>query len=560
MIDSCRRRVLAWLSLGATATGAAALARAVSGSASASDDLAAGPMCRQDREPARRPAPGRSKPPEYARFSQPLRLPRDDGLLAELPASATRRIVSRSRDFAVLPGVPTPLWHYAVEVEGRALANPMLRIERGQFIDVELDNRLTEATTIHWHGLSVDEANDGSGLHPVEPGALRRYRFEVRNRAGLYWYHAHPHRRTGIQVQRGMAGLMLVEDEEERALQRQLGLVRGETDLALMLADKQIGADNRILYREDGADDWIGNVMLVNWTPEPYLDVVPQLYRLRLVNASNARLLRLAFVRPGGAALPFRLIGTDGGLLAEPWPIEDVFLAPAQRIDVLVDLSRAVVGERLRLRSLAYVAMDNDSDATGALAPDPMGDHPGAVAMGQSFDLMELRIGEPKDKPAPRTLPRPLSALPPAPDTRGWRVRTLLLHMDAQGAWFVNEWNFHKTGHAPAFTVRRGSREVWEIRNAINSMPHPVHVHGFLFRVLARSISPADVRAQQVAPGGLGPQDLGLLDTVLVWPGETVRIALDFSQPLRGTQRYMFHCHNLEHEDKGLMITFAVVD
>jgi len=101
---------------------------------------------------------------------------------------------------------------------------------------------------------------------------------------------------------------------------------------------------------------------------------------------------------------------------------------------------------------------------------------------------------------------------------------------------------------------------VWEIRNAMTSMPHPIHVHGVQFRVIERRISPQDVRARQVAPAGLGPQDLGSTDTVLVWPGETVRIAMDFAQPFQGEQRYMVHCHNLEHEDMGMMLAFAVVD
>src|SRR5204862_5495042 len=112
------------------------------------------------------------------------------------------------------------------------------------------DNRLAEDTTIHWHGLAVDEANDGSGLHPVAAGASTRYRFRVRNRAGLYWYHAHPHGRTGVQVQRGLAGPLLVEDAEELALRAHLGLRWGERDLLLLIADKQVDANNAIVYKE----------------------------------------------------------------------------------------------------------------------------------------------------------------------------------------------------------------------------------------------------------------------------------------------------------------------
>lgn len=458
----------------------------------------------------------------------------------------------------LLPGKPTTISAYAGMVDGQQVLNPVLRVRQGAEIDVTLDNALSEPTTIHWHGLSVDEANDGGGLRPVAPGKQARYRFKVQNRAGLYWYHAHPHHLTGKQLQQGLAGLLLVEDDEEIALRKRLGLRWGERDLPLILTDKQIDNDNAIVYQM-GADDWIGNRILVNWTAEPVLDIAPTLYRLRIANFSNARMFRVAFTHGEGHAeeiVPMQLIGTDGGLLAEPLSMDDCFLAPAQRIDVLVDFSRIPVGATLALRSLDYEPMENENEA-GPLAPDPMGDHPGAARMGAPQLLMSLRVQCSSN--AQPTLPHQLSSLPALPDTANWRVRPFRLRMDDEGTWYINEWNLMKSGHAPVFSVKRGSREIWEIRNSMTSMPHPMHIHGFAFRVLSRSLSPPDVRARAVAPGGLGPQDMGLTDTVVIWPGEQVRIAIDFAQPWRGTQRYMFHCHNLEHEDMGMMVIFSVV-
>jgi bilirubin oxidase len=493
-----------------------------------------------------------------------LRIPGREGLLADVPLSQPLALRAQTGDFAVFAGKPTQVWHYAGTYEGRAIANPLLHVARGETLDVTVTNGLDEDTTLHWHGMLVDEANDGSGLHPLRPGARKHYRFRINNRAGLYWYHAHPHGRTGLQLQHGLAGLLLVEDEEEHALRERLGLKWGERDLPLLIADKQVDANNAIVYKT-GADDWIGNRVLVNWTPEPTLEVLPALYRLRMANVCNARVLRPAFLYEG-QALPFHLIGTDGGLLAQPWQMDDVFLAPAQRIDVLIDFSSVPPGGRVVLRSLDYVPMENE-DESGAFLPDPMGDHPGAAPMGAPLDLMQFCVagcGEPARAPIASTsaanIPASLSKLAPPPDTAGWPVRALRLRMDDEGNWYINDWNFHRDGHAPVFTVKRGTREVWEIRNSMTSMPHPIHLHGFQFRVVARSISPHDVRSRQVAPGGLGPQDLGCNDTVLVWPGEIVRIALDFAQPFAGTQQYMLHCHNLEHEDMGMMLTFAVTD
>lgn len=476
--------------------------------------------------------------------------------MADCPLAPGLKITAQTADFPVFGMPPTRLWHYACETGNGRTADPVLHARRGEMLDVLLDNRLDEDTTMHWHGLQVDEANDGSGLHPVGPGQQRRYSLHIANRAGLYWYHAHPHGRTGPQLHRGLAGLLRVDDEEELSLRRQLGLEWGKRELPLMISDKQVDHRNAIVYRE-GATDWIGNRLLVNWTPEPYLDVDACRYRFRIANVCNARLLRLAFVQHG-RTLPFQLIGTDGGLLARAWPVEDLFLAPAQRADVLVDFSGLPQGARVRLRSLDYVAMENE-DETGPLAPDPMGEHPGAVPMGAAADVMELRVGR-RARTFEAPVPDTLSSLPPTPDTDAWPVRPFRLRMDGAGTWFINEWNFLRDGHAPMFSVKRGTHEVWEFRNHMTSMPHPMHVHGLQFRVVSRRISPPDVRAGVVAPEGLGPQDLGSTDTVVVWPGEVVRIAMDFTQPFRGVQRYMLHCHNLEHEDRGMMATFAVVD
>jgi blue copper oxidase len=492
----------------------------------------------------------------HARFQRPLRVPSGNGLMADCQLRPGLKMVAKAADLPVFGMPASRVWHYACDTGTGLAANPLLHAVRGGMLDVVLDNHLDEDTTIHWHGLHVDEANDGSGLHPVAPGTQRRYRLHVTNRAGLYWYHAHPHARTGYQLHLGLAGLICVVDDEELALREQLALHWGVRDLPLMISDKQVDERNAIVYR-DGADDWIGNRLLVNWTPEPYLDVGPCRYRFRLANVCNARMLRLAFV-DGDRLLPFHLIGTDGGLLARAWRVEDLFLAPAQRADVLVDFNGLPQGARVRLRSLDYAAMENE-DESGALAPDPMGDHPGAAPMGGALDVMELRINrctQAHDPPVPEIL----SALPSTPDTDRWPVRALRLRMDTAGTWFINDWNFHRNGHAPMFAVKRGAREVWELRNSMTSMPHPMHVHGLQFRVVSRRISPPDLRARAVAANGLTPQDLGLTDTVVVWPGEIVRIALDFSQPFHGMQRYMLHCHNLEHEDQGMMATFAVID
>lgn len=532
MIDRSRRRLLSRLCVGA---GAAILFNA-RGKAS---------------------APHRPKthenPPGDGKFVRPLRMPGRDGMLAKVRLSQPIGLAAGVDTLSIFPGGTTNLWNYSMAVGGARNLNPLLIVKRGEMLDVTLDNRLGQDTTIHWHGLAVDEANDGSGLHPVRHGERRRYAFRVDNRAGLYWYHAHPHFHTGEQVHQGLASLLLVEDDEELALRKRLGLAQ-ECDIPLLIADKQIARRNELAYKA-GADDWIGNRVLVNWVPEPYLDVKRCLYRFRLANVSNARMFRPAFMLHG-KPLPFHLIGTDGGLLEKPLQVTDCFLAPAQRIDVLLDLADVEAGARVRVQSLAYEPMENDAAAAGE---DPMLEHPGAAPMGDVMDLMELRVGS---GAVSRTrIPQKLSSLPPAPSaTTKNPTRRFHIRISEGGRWMINDWNFLLDGHAPGFEVTRGSREIWEFSNEFRSMPHPLHLHGFQFRVVQRTKSPRQIAARAVASGGRTPQDLGLLDTVVVWPGETVRIALDFSQPFSGPQTYMLHCHNLEHEDQGMMVAFVVRD
>jgi blue copper oxidase len=110
-----------------------------------------------------------------------------------------------------------------------------------------------------------------------------------------------------------------------------------------------------------------------------------------------------------------------------------------------------------------------------------------------------------------------------------------------------------------SIVARRGAKEVWEVHNEEKSMPHPMHLHGYHFRVLGRTGSPEQVSRLAMDEAGRMVTDLGYKDTVLVWPGETVSLAIDFSHSYEGEQLYMFHCHILEHENAGMMLNVKVV-
>jgi FtsP/CotA-like multicopper oxidase with cupredoxin domain len=181
------------------------------------------------------------------------------------------------------------------------------------------------------------------------------------------------------------------------------------------------------------------------------------------------------------------------------------------------------------------------------------------VADGAELALFSLRIEGASRRTPP--LPARLSALAeaaPAPDTPTRRIR---LDFDERTGFLMDQtpYAIDETG----FSLNRGAREVWEIKNSPISMPHPMHVHGFGFRVLRRQGTFGGARRLATEPGGRFATDLGIKDTVIAWPNETLWLALDFALPQEtafgGPQRYMFHCHNLEHEDGMMMRNITVL-
>jgi len=515
-------------------------------------------------------------PTNLANFKNKLNVPGRDGLLGFLEAPADPvELVAHKEMVQLAPGKETEMLLYRSERDGRVWFNPTFLVKTGAGFSANLTNELDEDTTIHWHGLHLDWRMDGHPLRAVRPGARYGYAYTVANRGGTYWYHTHGHGNTARQVYMGLAGLFIVEDEDERRLNEALGAELGENDLPLVIQDKNFDDEGNLAYDPDDMDRSMGytaNTILVNMTPTPYLEVGTRLYRLRLLNGSNARLYRLAFAKVGGRELlPYRVVATDGNLLDRPRPVREVFLSPGERVDLVLDLTGFEVGEELALKNLAFDPMHREhemgrgADPGGHASHDEMG-HAGEMNEatrrlddGQEFYVLKMAV---KDRVAhDGSVPEMLSTTEPRADARGAAVRPVTLSA-ATGAgqtrWFINGRTYEPDEYP--IVVQEGTTEVWEIRNDERSMPHPMHLHGFRFRVLERRNSLEQVVETAVADRGRTATDLGWKDTVLVWPGETVRIAIEFSHDFEGEQLYLFHCHILEHEDAGMMINCKVVD
>jgi spore coat protein A len=446
-------------------------------------------------------------------------------------------IVQKAARVEILPGVQTEIWGYNGIFPG-----PTIVSRSGRATVVRHRNELPVPVVVHLHGGRTPAADDGYPtdlLNPVggvvehhQHGSAdirtgqREYRYPLQQRASTLWYHDHRMDFTGASVWRGLAGFHLVHDAEDDALP----LPRHERDLPLMITDRAFDADGSLLYpsldptlRMPGVTakygtGVLGDVILVNGVPWPVAEVAAVRHRLRLLNGSNARRYRLKLdpPPPGGGGLV--QIGTEGGLLESPVRHDAIEIAPAQRYDVLVDFGGYAVGQVVRLVN--------------------------EFGSGGTAQVLEFRIARSgkDDTRVPERLSE-ITRLDPAgaEATRLMRfqhdkVRTMDgMEMDG---WTVNGHPF-----SPDFVhaqVRLGSVEVWHLRSDFH---HPVHLHLAPFQVLARG------------NGGPGPYDLGWKDTLDLRPAEQATIITKFDG-YRG--RYVFHCHNLEHEDMAMMANLLV--
>ena len=491
-------------------------------------------------------------PPSSDAFPNPLRLPGTGGMHGVVDVAGALTLTAKPMEHEIVPGKRATILGYETEHNGQRVINPVLKMRTGTSVRLKFWNALEETSIIHWHGLKVDSNNDGHPHYAVPGGATYDYHFTVANRAATYWYHPHPHHLTGKQVYRGLAGLFIVEDDEEIALQKALDLSFGVTDVPLIIQDRRFDGDGRLVFaptRDERLQGHLGNEILVNLTPRPFFRAATRIHRFRILNGSNARVYRLAF-RHGEHLLEFHVIGGDGGLLDHPRTVLEAFLSPSERLDILLDLRAAAVGDAITLTSLPFDPMHHES-GSAQQAHDGHAAH-GVLPDGAEAAIMSILVSS---KTAyDRKMPQALSRIGPAPQT-GEKPRVIALDQ-RKGVWRINGLTYDH--RATPIVVKRGATEVWEVRNASASMPHPMHIHGFQFRVIGREGSPEQVRRLTMDEHGLTVSDLGWKDTVLSWPGETVRIVTDFSHPFLGDQVYMVHCHNLEHEDGGMMLNLKV--
>ena len=400
-------------------------------------------------------------------------------------------------------GKPLDVWAYNGQVPG-----PTLRLRLGDTLEARFVNRLPHETTIHWHGVRVPNAMDGVPhvtQPPVAPGETFRYEFTPKD-AGTYWFH--PHVRGSEQVERGLHGVLIVEDAQPIPYSRDIMWVVDDWRL-----DARGQIDERFNTRHDLAHDgrW-GRLRTINGKSDPVLRARPgERVRLRLLNCANGRV-----IAPDFGSLQPRIIAVDGKYTREPLPLTRFEMAPGNRLDL--DITFPKVSEFISV-----------SDAFRPSRPTAIAS---IVIDGDPMDMPEF------DPPV-------------APHVPQWAegVRVPVHHdyrMNARaGGEHGIEWMFDNrpfTGHDDHKVSMELERHRFHRVRFTNESArlHPIHMHGTFFRLLARN--------------GKAVDEPFFRDTVLVHGRETVDLGLVPTD----LGKWMVHCHILEHAEAGMMTLVEV--
>lgn len=391
---------------------------------------------------------------------------------------------------------------------------PVIRVNKGDEVKINVNNSLDESTTVHWHGLEVDAEMDGGPHQAILPNTVWKPHFTIDQPAATLWYHPHLLHKTGEQVYKGLAGLFYIEDENSERLD--IPKDYGVNDLPIVVQDKRFSNDGSIPYQlnmNDLMNGFIGDTVIINGAINPILDVKNEVIRLRLLNGSNARTYDFNFSDNND----FYQIASDGGFLKASVKMNNLSLAPAERAEILLDLSTYNVGDTVTLRDGNYKLMTiniTENSNKEVFIPNEL-----------------VNIEDYNQDEVVRSREFVMSGMGPMVNINGKQMNMdridEKLKLNELEEWIVsNE------------TMGMGMG----MMGMMNSTPHPFHVHGVQFRIIERDGKTPPLNEQ------------GWKDTVMIDNGEEVKLLVKFSK--KGL--FMYHCHILEHEDSGMMGQFLV--
>ena len=408
-------------------------------------------------------------------------------------------------DWEIAPGKTVKAWGFNNQLPG-----PVLKAKKGETLVVKVKNNLSEPTIIHWHGIRLPAAMDGTdGVQkPIEPGGEFEYRFVVPD-AGSFWYHSHYN--ETVQVERGMYGALVVEDITDPVF---------DGEKVIMIDDMKLANDlkftepswslPRLIERHDGRQ---GDTLLINGKVDSVINIhAGQVERWRFINSSSARYFKLYF---GGKT--FKIIGTDGGLIEKPVAVTEALITPGERLDIVVGPFDE--GETFGVDALSY-------NRSTFLRPKT-----------QRFATVQVLEAKSSVAVIPETL-RVIEQLAPQDAPANRKVKFSVGPSLKNGLDFLVNNNMHVNDQP----VKVGELQVWEIKN-VSLMDHPFHLHGFFFQVLEMN--------------GKAPEYKAWKDTINLTSRTKVKIAW---MPDNRPGTWMYHCHILEHHAAGMMANFEVID
>ncbi|MXS81084.1 suppressor of ftsI/bilirubin oxidase [Nitrosomonas eutropha] len=483
-------------------------------------------------------------------------------------------LTAQMTEVSILPGANTRVLKYTGKLlkgpsgtlkELPSYLGPVLNFEQGQKVRIFFYNQIPEPCVTHWHGMHVPQIMDGHPMYAINQGEQYVYEFEVKNPAGTNWYHSHTHEVTARQVYQGLAGLITITDE----IERKLDLPSDEYDIPLIIQDRTFTSGNQLYYAlnmHQRMQGFLGDTILANGRRNHVIPVKTRAYRLRILNGSNSRIYKLGW----SDGSPLTIIGTDGGLLEKPQTFPYIMLAPAERVELWVDFSGRKPGSELALQTLSYQGFSMRMGGGMGMGSNTMD-------QGNKGTIVKFAITK-QVSDSPR-LPDTLVPIHrfTAKDTSNPDIvvpiaigmRRMTFNLNGRTFDMLDYTNQEKI---PVNTVQRirisninpgiggdggmgggmrGGRG-GGMMGMIMAQPHPIHLHGQQFQILSRKPGHAGSAYAAIKDGFINS---GWKDTVLVMPGEEVEIIKPFTDY---TGLFLYHCHNLEHEDMGMMRNFFV--
>ncbi len=419
---------------------------------------------------------------------------------------------------------------------------PTIRTRRNSELNLRYHNTLSEGVSIHGHGLHVPGDVDGGPQLEIAPGGVWQPRLSIVQPAATCWYHSHTHGKTGEQVYNGLAGMIIIDDDEVDSVD--LPNRYGIDDLPVILQDRTFDSNGQFVYEPENADEdgWFGDTVLINGAVAPVVAEVPAgKVRLRLLNGANARFYIVAFADNR----TFYKIATDGGLLEAPVPLKTMEMSPGERCEIIVDLSSGAPAELLTL-----FEDEIDADEEGVVS------NLQALLRGSDTrtPVASLTLNVDQNLPAHTApLPEKMATIARPLEHQVKNRRDFVLDMDNGGDHQGHGGHAHMDMtindavmdmNVINERVKLGVWERWRVRS--NQGAHPFHVHGCSFLI------------EQMEGAAVTPDQQGWKDTIVLDDDDWSEFVVQFNHEATEKYPYMYHCHILEHEDRGMMGQFTV--